>query len=267
MARERNQLRATFDGAAELYERARPGYPATLFDDLAELTGLHPDARALEVGCGTGKATRPLAERGYRVVAVELGPALADVARRVLAPFPRVEVVTAAFETWPPRRADFDLVFSATAWHWIDPSVRYPRAAELLRPGGWLGIASTEHVMPEDGGDPFFVAIHAVYEEIGETHGDSVPSPPGAVPDPLSAEIAASGLFAPPLVRRYVWEQAYTAEQYLELLGTYSGHIAMEPAKREHLFGEVRRLLAHRPDGLLRKHYMNWLHCAQLLGP
>ena len=99
------RLRATFNEAAELYDRARPGYPSRMFDELADLVGLAPGCRVLEIGCGTGQATMPLAERGCQVVAVEVGAEMAGVARRNLAPFPSVEVVTAAFEDWPlPRR-------------------------------------------------------------------------------------------------------------------------------------------------------------------
>jgi 16S rRNA A1518/A1519 N6-dimethyltransferase RsmA/KsgA/DIM1 with predicted DNA glycosylase/AP lyase activity len=92
------ERRATFDQAAELYDRARPGYPPVLFDDLARLAGVGPGCRVLEIGPGTGQATVPLAERGCRVVAVELGEGLAAVARRNLAGFRGVQVVTAAFE-------------------------------------------------------------------------------------------------------------------------------------------------------------------------
>ena len=70
---EAKRLRVTFDGDAERYDRARPGYPAATFDDLLALTGLGPGARVLEIGCGTGQATVPLAERGCQIVAVELG--------------------------------------------------------------------------------------------------------------------------------------------------------------------------------------------------
>jgi SAM-dependent methyltransferase len=111
----RERLRASFDKAAELYDRARPRYPAALFEDLADLTGIGPGSRVLEIGPGTGQATLPLAERGCRVVAVELGPDLAAVARRNLARFPTVEVVTAAFEDWPLPSEPFDLVLAATA--------------------------------------------------------------------------------------------------------------------------------------------------------
>ena len=73
----------TFDKVAELYGEARPGYPAALFDDLWRLAGLRPEAAVLEVGCGAGQATADLSARAGRVVAVDLGPALIEEARRM----------------------------------------------------------------------------------------------------------------------------------------------------------------------------------------
>ena len=146
MSREhRERRRATFDQDAGLYDRARPGYPPALFDDLAELTGVGAGSRVLEIGPGTGQATLPLAERGCQIMAVELGPDLAAVARRKLARFPGVEIVTAAFEDWPLPAVPFDLVLAATAFHWIDPAARVVKAADALRPGGWLATITTHH--------------------------------------------------------------------------------------------------------------------------
>lgn len=90
---DRRSLRTTFDDAPELYDRTRPVPPNELFDDLATLTGLGAGARLVEIGCGTGQATLPLARRGFAVVAVELGAHLADYAREKLAGFPHAHVV------------------------------------------------------------------------------------------------------------------------------------------------------------------------------
>src|SRR5206468_9599915 len=98
---EREQLRQTFNQAAELYQRARPEYPAELFDDLVEAAGLAPGDRLLEVGCATGKATVPLARRGFLITCVELGPELAAAARRNLDGL-GAEVIEASFEDWQP---------------------------------------------------------------------------------------------------------------------------------------------------------------------
>jgi SAM-dependent methyltransferase len=263
-ATERNRLRATFDAAASRYQRARPDYPAALYDALAAATGIAPGDRVLEVGCATGKATGPLARRGLAVTGLEPGPELAAAARRNLAEFPAVSIVTTDFETWEPAPGEaFDLVFAATAWHWTDPAVRCRRAAELLRPGGHLAIWHQSHVRP-DGGDPFFAEIQDVYDEIGEgvppgTRWDR----PGELPDVLSAEIEASGRFGDITVAQFDWEVRYDAAGYLDLLDTFSGHIAMAGWKRDRLHGEIRRRLARRPDGLLRRHWGVIAHVAR----
>jgi protein-L-isoaspartate O-methyltransferase len=108
---------ATFDEAAELYDRARPVSPAQVFADLAELAELPPRARLVETGCGTGEATQPLAQCGYAVTCVELGEQVAAVERRNAAEFSDVDVVAANFETWRPARAGYDGVVAFGAFH------------------------------------------------------------------------------------------------------------------------------------------------------
>jgi SAM-dependent methyltransferase len=263
MPGEREQLRVTFDSAASLYHQARPEYPAALYDEVMRAAGLQAGDRVLEVGCATGKATLPLARRGLRITCLELGGALADEARRHLAPFPGTEVIQANFETWPPPAGPgFDLVFAATSWHWIDPSVRYQLAWDRLRPGGHLVIWGQSHVFP-DGGDDIFRELQPVYDEIGEgLRPGELYLRPGETPD-LRAEIEASGLFTDVLVRHFDWETVYDAEGYLRLLDTFSNHIAMAPWQRDRLYGEVRRRLALRPDGRLRRHWDSVLQVAR----
>jgi cyclopropane fatty-acyl-phospholipid synthase-like methyltransferase len=161
----RNRLRTTFDEVADLYDRARPTYPEQAFDDLAELAGLRPGSRVLEIGCGTGQATLPLAQRGFAIVCVELGEQLAAVARRKLARFPAVEIVHACFEAWDGGDASFDAVVACTAFHWIAPDVRYAKSASLLRDGGALAVVATQHVLPADG-DRFFAEVQEDYEAV-----------------------------------------------------------------------------------------------------
>jgi SAM-dependent methyltransferase len=262
MEHNREALRRTFNQDAELYDRARPRYPEQIFDDLFSLSGLNPPATVLEVGCGTGQATRPLAERGCRVVCIELGENLAAVARRNLAKFPRVEVITSAFESWKAREALFDMVFAATSWHWLDPEVRYEKAAGLLKPAGILAVlGGGGHAFP-DGFDPFFTEIQKCYEALGEPHLEWPPPRPDQVPD-RQEEIECSGLFKVVGVKRYVWPVDYTADRYIDVLSTYSDHIAWDRWKRERLFSEVRRLIGARPSGTIRKHYLDILHVAR----
>jgi len=257
----REPLRRTFDSAASLYEAARPSYPADLFDDLVELAELKPGDRLLEIGCATGKATRSLLERGFSIVCVEMGAQLAERARRSLAGFP-VEIHVVPFESWEGELEAFDLVYAATAWHWVDPEIRYRKAHQLLRQGGHLAFWSASHAFPP-GVDPFFGEIQKVYDAIGEGHpGEWPPPPPDQIPDDR-AEIEASGLFDKVEVQRYVWETLYTADEYIALLNTFSGHIAMEPVEREHLYGEIRQRIGQRPDPRVRRHWYAILHLAR----
>ncbi|GAA4963755.1 class I SAM-dependent methyltransferase [Kineococcus glutinatus] len=264
-------LAATFDTVAELYERVRPTYPRRLFDDLAAAVGPGTPrgttpVRVLEIGAGTGKATRGLLALGWSVVALEPGRELAAVARRVLAGLGDVAVVGSAFEGWrPPAGPPFDVVFAATAWHWLDQRVAFSRAAELLRPGGVLAIVATEHVLPE-GGDGFFREVERVYDAVGMGDGKGGPQPPEAVPAPDVDAIRASGEFTEPEVHRYVWDREYPVEEYLALLSSYSGHIAASPRQREELFAGIRALVAPRPSGSVRKHHLNLLQLARRAG-
>jgi len=193
-----------------------------------------------------------LLERGFSIVCVEMGAQLAERARRILSGFP-IEIHVAPFETWEGDPATFDLVYAATAWRWVDSAIRYRKAHRLLRPGGHLAFWSALHAFPA-GFDPLFAEIQEAYDAIGESwQGEWPPDPPDEIPDE-AGEIEASGLFDEIQVRRYVWERHYTAEEYIALLNTFSGHIAMEAAKREHLYREIRQLIGRRRDPRARRH-------------
>jgi SAM-dependent methyltransferase len=255
MAHDR-RLRTTFDKAAALYQGARPDYPAELFSDLLAITRIEPPAHLLEVGCGPGTATLPLARVSIRITAIELGDARAAEARHHLADFADVSVIRSSFEGWePPTGVLFDLVYAATAWKWVDPEVKYANAAALLARDGRLAVWDAGHAFPT-GFDPFFTEIQQVYDDIGEGDGASWPPPPPEdQADPTATEFESSGHFTVIGTRRYLWARRYTADEYIALLDTFSGHIAMEPAKRDHLYREIRRRLAVRPDGRLTRHW------------
>ena len=261
----RRHLKTTFNEVAELYDRARPHYPEDIFDDLIDLAGLQEGASILEVGCGTGRATLRLARRGFSLTCVELGANLAAVARRNLAPHPNAEVITEPFESWESDGDRLDLIFAAWAWHWLDPETRYAKAARLLKPDAALAVLDVQHAFPSDA-DSFFFDIQDVYKEIGEEHPEEYwpPPLPEDVPD-FREEIEATGLFGDFQSRRYVWDLMYTADQYIDLLNTFSGHIAMEPEKREYLYRKVRERINARDDPRVRRHWLAILNVARKL--
>ena len=130
-----------FDQQAEAYDRFRPTYPDAVID---ELLGPVPEGLdVLDVGCGTGIATRQMAQRGAKVLGVELAPRMAEIARGH-----GVDVEIAAFEGWDAAGRTFDRVTSAQAWHWLDLPIATAKAASVLRPGGRLCLIGTPGVSP-----------------------------------------------------------------------------------------------------------------------
>ena len=162
MSISNTELKTTFNAAATLYDEIRPSYPDELISDIIDLSGLNNYSRILEVGCGTGKATRYFAEREYELVCLDIGADLLAVAKEKLKAFPNVSFVREAFEEWKPEDK-FDLIISATAFHWIDPEVRYLKASQVLKSSGFLAVFSNQHVRKEEG---FFAEVQSLYDRI-----------------------------------------------------------------------------------------------------
>jgi ubiquinone/menaquinone biosynthesis C-methylase UbiE len=129
-----------FDEIAAEYDRHRPAYPDELIDHACEVAGIERGDAVLEIGCGTGQLTRSLVDRGLRVVAVEPGRRLAELAERNLGGTGGAEFVNARFEDAQLSRGRFRAVFSAAAFHWADPDVSWEKAANVLTPGGTLAL-------------------------------------------------------------------------------------------------------------------------------
>ena len=248
----RLELRETFETQAQRYAARRPTYPGPLFDALAGYAGLEDGARVLEIAPGTGQATRPMAERGWSVTAVERGAALADLARTALDGAGDIEVVTSAFEDCPLPARPFDAVVCATAWHWLDPAVRLAKAVSALRPGGVLAIVGTHHVA--GGSADFFARAQECYRrfdpsaptgEVMRAEGDLVPSTDELDGSPLLTDVT-SALFPQ--------EVTYSTDEYLDLLRTYSTTIRLTQSQREGLLGCLRALLDERA-GQVTKRY------------
>lgn len=254
----RRELRTGFDQAAEDYQRTRPVCPPALFDDLIRLTGLRAGDRVVEIGCGTGQATVPLAERGLAVTAVELGARLAAVARRRLAGFPAAEVVTSSFEDWQPRGAPFDAVVAVSSLHWIDPELRYAKPHAIVRSGGAMVVAGSLWARPAEAqprakgrargragrraglAQRFWTDVQEDYRAVGY-EGD--PPPP---PDEIGAwhfPPAAGGFFEEVASVRYPFQIPYQASDYLAILATQSSTHALGEARSADFLARVRRRL------------------------
>ena len=129
-----------FDEVAAEYDRRRPAYPDELIDQACRVAGIGSGDHVLELGCGSGQLTRGLVARGLRVTALEPGKSLMALARQNLEGAGEVEFVNARFEDAMFPREQFRAVFSASAFHWIDPKISWQKAADVLVPGGTLAL-------------------------------------------------------------------------------------------------------------------------------
>lgn len=255
---ERQRLREVFDEDAELYDRARPGYPPELYADLARHTGIGAGQRILEIACGTGQATRDLVRLGASVTAVELGESLAAVAARRI---PDLDVRVADFDAWEPEEAAYDVVCCFTAWHWLDPDERAAKAARALRPGGQLAVVETEHVL--GGTEGFFADVQECYERWMPGTEPGIRLRAAAELPPPDDELDRPGELEPVDVLSYERDIAYTADDYLDVLRTYSGHRALAPDLRRRLFDAIRALIEERYAGQVVKRYLTRMRVAR----
>ena len=256
--------RLIHDQIAQGYDRARPGYPAALFDDVARYADLADHARALEVGCGTGQATIPLARRGWAIDCLEPGAQMASIARAKLAGFPKLKVIDVSFEAFRRPPASYDLLLSATAFHWTDPRIRFQTAHELLSEGGALALFWHRPAQTEVSRD-FFGAVQQIYQAVApELTSDYVAPPhPDAVATEYECLIPASGLFVDLEIRRHYAAAVYSARAYIDLLGTFSDHHTLDESKRHRLFSGVESLINQAFGGTIIRETVALLYLAR----
>ena len=247
--------RASFDSMALEYDALRPSYPEAMFDDLIALGGVRDGGVVVEVGAGTGKATLPLARRGLEVIAIEPSANMAAVLRARAAGH-RVAIAETTFEEFEATRP-VDVVASAQAFHWVEPSVRYTKAAELLRPSGVLALLRNDKAEL----DP---ALRAELDRAYALHWAGGPGLRTARQEraQIAAEIEASGRFGEVEVRTYPWSTSYSSADYVRLLETYSDHAVLEPSRSRPLFEAIAAAIDRR-GGVITIPYVAALHLAR----
>jgi SAM-dependent methyltransferase len=244
---ENREQRFVFDEAAELYARARPSYPLELIVDLVREADLRPGARILELGAGPGTASVLFSGRGYRLLCLEPGEKLAEIAKRRLATDVDAQVAVTTFEDWALEQESFDLLFAAQSFHWIDPTVRFSKAARALKADGTLAIFANR---PLRGSSPVDVEIQQAYL----AHAPALTSDPAQLRfyargvdtntrDNFLGLFATATEFQPAQCREYAWRTQYRAAEYLELLQTHSDHRLLPPERLGGLLGAIREAI------------------------
>lgn len=220
-----------FGSAAESYERYRLGYPDEVVDRVLAYAG-RPVRAAVEVGAGTGKATRAFASHGVHVTAVEPDEEMCSVLRRETVAMP-VTVVQSPFEEYAGEPVD--LVYAAAAMHWIDERTRWRRVRDLLVDGGVTAV--------------FGRAMKLADEELEQAAAEAeravfidADSRQGLRNEPDNG-LAASGLFVDVMNHRVELESVLPQREYVGYLSTVSAYLLLPPADRQELLQRVADLL------------------------
>jgi ubiquinone/menaquinone biosynthesis C-methylase UbiE len=254
-------LEKSFDHVAELYERARPSYPQSVFEQMLDFAGVGASARLLEVGTGTGKATLPLAERGLHILCLEPGEKLAQSARDRLAQFSNVELEVASFEDWDAPVGGFDLAFIAQAFHWLAPDQRLTKLARTLRRPGTLAVFGNSASLAPG-------ALHDSVQAAYRRHAavlceqDHARAMYASADSPIFMELQSSPVFADARCELTTWEQAFSAREYCDLLATYSDHSTLPGEQLGVLLTAVGAAI-DRYDGTARVVYTTGLFMAR----
>jgi SAM-dependent methyltransferase len=255
----RDEGRHVFDSAAALYAAARPGYPDRVYDILRDRCQLGPSSRVLEIGAGSGQATKRLVVESAHVVAVEPGGALANRLRAELGTAQGLEVVEATFEDADLPPSSFDLVTAATAFHWLDPEQAFPKIASVLRAGGWLALWWNVFGDP-DRPDPFHDATEPLLRKLAVG--------PGGDPYALdvtarTSELASSG-FQDVEHEAIRWTLDLDATQARQLYATYSNIARLPPAQRMTILDEIERIAEYEFGGRIERRMVTPMYTAHL---
>jgi SAM-dependent methyltransferase len=261
---QREEFRGRFGEDVDAYDRTRPVAPDAVFDDIVRLAGLRPGSTLVEIGPGTGQATRCLAVRGLGVLALELDPRLAARAARNLAELPQVTVQATSFEAWDPGDRRFDAVLACNSFHWVDPEVGLAKAAGVLASHGSVVLMSTPVVVP-DGASQFWWDVQDDWQAVASGRLDPATQHPDLVGDWASA-VRSSELFEEPTVIRHPFAVDLSADDYIANLSTQSGVKTLPvPAQGELLRRVEQRIRAE--GNTLRVHHLAVVTMARRISP
>ncbi|HEY5011635.1 MAG TPA: class I SAM-dependent methyltransferase [Acidimicrobiia bacterium] len=244
----------TFEAVAPTYDAIRPAYPEAVFDTIESyLSSVARHPHVLEVGVGTGQATVQMAAREWRVFGVEPGAQLAATARSRLAAHDLVTVATATFEAIDVADASFDLVASATAWHWVDPKVGYAKAHRVLEPDGAIALWWNAHV--PDTTDPRWEPVRTAYERAAPELARLARLTPDRPDYDPAGELHDCGRFEAVEQHIFSFSLAYSAREFLDLISTYASHRHLDPPRRQRLVAELTDVIDGELGGTVVKPY------------
>lgn len=241
----------TFDTVSATYEKLRPGYVDELYDTLFAYQPLNETSRAIEVGIGGGQATRPVLDTGCAVLAVEPGENFCALCREKFKAYPAFHTLHGKFEESSLPENTFDLVYSASAFHWVPEDIGYRKVFDILKSGGTFARFAN-HPFPDKERPALTKDIDALYEEYyNPYHHRSIGTPSEYSEEAARqrAEIANRYGFTHIRWALFHRTRTFTASEYIQLLGTYSDHIAIDEPIRKEFFAAIEEAI-NRHGGL-----------------
>lgn len=242
------ELKKSFNQVAEVYDKMRPGYAAALYEDLFRLKLLDRESRVLEIGIGTGQASKPILDTGCWLTAVEPGDKLAALAAEKFAAYPQFSIENKTFEDFEAPEGSFDLIYAATAFHWIPEEIGYPKVLRLLKKGGIFARFANHPAISEEQ-EELSDAIQEHYRTY--MNSKNKPSRFQALQAEKLAALGEKYGFVESGFCLYQRERVFSGEEYVALLGTYSDHNALEESKRREFFDKIRREIERSGDRLV----------------
>jgi SAM-dependent methyltransferase len=244
----------SFDNVAELYDLYRPSYPYELVESILSITRIPSTGRILEIGSGTGKATRLFAEKGFEIHCIESGENLNRVAMRSLKGNGRVTFKRVRFEAWNVGNDLFDLVISAQAFHWINPDIGYRKAASALKANGHIALFWNMYI-------GFDGNLENEIERVYQQHAPKLAQQREVTEEVIKqreAALASSGCFTAVTVKHFTWSEQYDSRQYIGLLNTYSDHMSLPESSRNNLNKGITEVITQN-GGVINKPYLSVL--------
>ncbi len=235
---ETEGLEWTFDTVASAYEKFRPSYPDELYEMILNYTTLDEACYAVEVGIGSGQATLPILKTGCNLAAVECGKEFSELCERKFKEYPNFSVLTNKFEDIPFEKNKYDLVYSATAFHWIAESIGYEKVFSMLKSGG-VFARFANHPYPAKDNLPLFEEIQSIY---GEHYPNKRQKSLTEYTDERAAQTAKiAGKYGFADIKHALFHRTriFFANEYCALLGTYSDHIVIEETIRKIFFSKI----------------------------
>ncbi|MBQ2756056.1 MAG: class I SAM-dependent methyltransferase [Oscillospiraceae bacterium] len=238
-------LEWTFDTIADKYEKMRPGYVDELYKTLFDYISIGENSNVAEVGSGAGQATAPILKTGCKLTAIEYGEKFSELLKEKFKDHKSFSVITGKFEDAEFEENSFDLVFSATAFHWIPEEIGYPKVYSMLKEGG-VFARFANHPNRDKGNPALSKEIDEIYDEYYTKFHKKEKKAAKEFTEEQAKEIALiAGKYGFRDIKYALFhrERIFSAKEYVQLLGTYSDHIAIEESIRNMFFSNIERAI------------------------